>query len=341
MQMHPSMAMLNHQVPAWCFQCESCGVSGPGTSLIRSMVDAVLANPHRAGVNHESWSSPTRPVTGIMPPWKTSCDMIAITSSGMICSLDLAKAESARPTIAAATQQADMSTNSSMLRLGIIEPLVTAPGPHFLPQMLMAVTMLDCRIANAAKTMTFAKRYAVVDNPTACSRRKMARSPIRARIVSAVPMKIAPTLSNTRIWPGSFGAAPPWIAGTGTPKPTSPGTDSDSTPMMNGRNARKMKYPRSETISLICRREIVENCRGTLVFVGLPRSPGVCAGGCGGVGPVWAMYRCQAASGSRATPLKMSAQFVVPIAAPISLGGPQNAVLPPGASSSTWSQTSR
>ena len=24
------MAMLNHHVPASCFQCESCGVSGPG-----------------------------------------------------------------------------------------------------------------------------------------------------------------------------------------------------------------------------------------------------------------------------------------------------------------------
>ena len=91
------------------------------------------------------------------------------------------------------------------------------------------------------KTKTFAKMYAVVDSPTACSRRKIARSPISARIVSAVPMKMAPTLSSTRICPGSFGASPPWIAGTGTPKPTFPGTDSDSAPMMNGRNARKMK----------------------------------------------------------------------------------------------------
>jgi hypothetical protein len=42
-----------------------------------------------------------------------------------------------------------------------------------------------------------------------------------------------------------------------------------------------------------------------------------------------------------ATVLKMSAQFVVPMAGPIWLGGPLNAVLPPGASNSTWSQTSR
>ena len=57
-------------------------------------------------------------------------------------------------------------------------------------------------------------------------------------MVSAVPMKIAPTLSSTRIWPGSLGASP--IA-SGTPNPTVPGTDSDSTPMMNGSSARKMK----------------------------------------------------------------------------------------------------
>ena len=44
-----------------------------------------------------------RPVTGIMPPENTSCDMIATTSNGMICSFDLASADSARPTIAAAT----------------------------------------------------------------------------------------------------------------------------------------------------------------------------------------------------------------------------------------------
>src|SRR3954453_17401866 len=131
--MHPSMAMLNHHAPGVGFQCESCGVSGPGTSLNRSIVDAVLANPHRAGVIQDNWSSPIRPVTGIMPPWKTSCDMIAITSSGMICLFDLANADRAKPTIAAATQQAAMSTNSSRVLLGITAPLVTAPGPHFLP----------------------------------------------------------------------------------------------------------------------------------------------------------------------------------------------------------------
>ena len=101
--------------------------------------------------------------------------------------------------------------------------------------------MPDCSNANPAKTKTLAKMYADVDNPTACSRWKIARSPMRARIVNAVPMKMAPTLSSTRICPGSLGASPPWIAGTGTPKPTFPGTDSDNTPMMKGSTARKMK----------------------------------------------------------------------------------------------------
>ena len=78
----------------------------------------------------------------------------------------------------------------------------------------------------------------MVDNPTACSRRKIGRSPIRSRMVKAVPMKIAPTLSSTRICPGSFGASP---IGSGTPNPAVPGTASDSTPMMNGSRARKMK----------------------------------------------------------------------------------------------------
>ncbi len=46
----------------------------------------------------------------IMPPENTNWDMIAITSSGMICSLDLASADNARPTIAAHTVVAATST---------------------------------------------------------------------------------------------------------------------------------------------------------------------------------------------------------------------------------------
>nr|VTP04370.1 hypothetical protein BIN_B_04427 [Mycobacterium kansasii] len=67
---------------------------------------------------------------------------------------------------------------------------------------------------------------------------------------------------------------------------------------------------------------------------GSPNSAGCSAGG-GGGGPVRDKYRDWAPSGSSATVLKMSAQLVVPMAGPIWLGGPQNAVLPPGASSST------
>src|SRR5262245_41103759 len=105
------MPMLNHHAPAVCFQCESFGVSGPGTSRIRSTVDAEEAKPHLAGVTHDIWSSTMRSVTGIMPPENTSWDMIATTSSGMICSCDLANADSASPTIAAATVVTAMSTN--------------------------------------------------------------------------------------------------------------------------------------------------------------------------------------------------------------------------------------
>src|SRR5215203_1060876 len=141
MQTAPSMAMLNSHALGVCLQCESCGVSGPGTSLSRSMVDAVEANPQRAGVTHAIWSSTMRPVTGIMPPWNTSCDMIAITSSGMICSFDLAIDERAKPTIAAPTQHAATSTYNSRDRLGITAPLSTAPGPQPLPQMLIATTI--------------------------------------------------------------------------------------------------------------------------------------------------------------------------------------------------------
>src|SRR5689334_4109899 len=161
------MAMLNHHAPGVWRQCESCGVSGPGTRRKRSMVDAVLAKPHRAGVTHGNWSSTMRPVTGIMPPWNTNCDMIAITSSGMICSLDLASAESANPVIAAATQQAATSTYNSRVRGGITAPCSVAPGPHFLPHTLMPTTIADCNNANPAKTNTLARMYADVDSPTA------------------------------------------------------------------------------------------------------------------------------------------------------------------------------
>src|SRR5258705_12897824 len=84
----------------------SAGVIGGGTRSRRATVDADAAKPRLAGVIHDSWSSTMRPVTGIIPPENTSCDITATTSSGIICSFDLANADSARPTIAAATQVA-------------------------------------------------------------------------------------------------------------------------------------------------------------------------------------------------------------------------------------------
>ena len=87
------------------------------------MVDADAAKPHLAGVAQDIASSPTRPVTGIIPPENTNCDITATTSRGMICSLDLAMAQSADPSIAEATQVAATSTNSSKPGL----PSATAP----------------------------------------------------------------------------------------------------------------------------------------------------------------------------------------------------------------------
>nr|VTP04372.1 hypothetical protein BIN_B_04429 [Mycobacterium kansasii] len=103
-------------------------------------MDAEAANPQRAGVAQDIWSRPARPVTGIMPPENTSCDITATTSSGMICSLDLAIADNASPSIAEATQVNATSANSS--RPGL--PNATAPcvGPP-LPISTMIVTIAD------------------------------------------------------------------------------------------------------------------------------------------------------------------------------------------------------
>ena len=88
-------------------------------------------------------------------------------------------------------------------------------------------------------------------------------------------------------------------------------------------------------MSRTCRRPIVENCRHRLVCTGLPKSDGFSVSGGAGGGLACCRNRRFAASGSAPTLVKMSAQFVVPMARPIPLGGPQNAVFPPGANSST------
>ena len=75
-----------------------------------------------------------------MPPENTSCDITATTNSGMICSFDLAMADSASPSIAEATHVNATSANSS--RPGL--PRATAPwvGPP-LPISTMTVTIAD------------------------------------------------------------------------------------------------------------------------------------------------------------------------------------------------------
>src|SRR4029077_125661 len=140
-----------------CSHKASAGVIGGGTRSHSATVDADDANPHRAGVIHDSWSSTMRPVTGIIPPEKTTCDITATTSSGIICSFDLASADSARPTIAATTQVAAMSMYSSRVRF-IAAPVVTAPGPHFFPRTAMTTTIADCSDANNANIRTLANR---------------------------------------------------------------------------------------------------------------------------------------------------------------------------------------
>ena len=108
-------------------------------------MDAEAAKPHRAGVSHDSWSSTSRSVTGIIPPENTSWLMIATTSSGMICSLDFASADSSRPRLAEATQVAAMVTNNSSDGFpNATAPWVGAP----LPQITMVVTIADCATAN-------------------------------------------------------------------------------------------------------------------------------------------------------------------------------------------------
>src|ERR1700712_3400974 len=97
-----SMPMSKDQAPTVCFQCESLGICGTFDRSVKSTVEADVAKPHRAGVNQDIWSSPMRPVTGIMPPENTSCDMTATTSRGMICSLVLARDDNTNPSIAEA-----------------------------------------------------------------------------------------------------------------------------------------------------------------------------------------------------------------------------------------------
>src|ERR1700687_3982972 len=94
-----SMAMSSsHQVGLWDHSASLVGISG--AILHRSAVEAVAANPHRAGTIQDSWSSTGRPLTGISPPENTMEAMMVTTSIGRICSVDLATDDIARPRIA-------------------------------------------------------------------------------------------------------------------------------------------------------------------------------------------------------------------------------------------------
>ena len=129
--------------------------------------------------------------------------------------------------------------NSSTVAATVEWPSSTAPRVGTpLPTTTIAVMIADCRTANPQNTAVLASRYAVVDRPTACSRWKMARSPTRSRIVSAVPMKAAAGISRARICADSSGVP---ACGPGMRNPLLPGTVSDSAPRMNGNSARKMK----------------------------------------------------------------------------------------------------
>src|SRR5579884_2683546 len=143
-----------------CFECchhlSSVGTCGTFTRCGKSIDDDPAANPQRAGVTKDSWLRPKRPVTGIpIPPQSTNCDMIDTTSSGMICSLELARADSSRPSIADATQVAATvrkSENVALPKKGGCA--VGAP----LPSRTMAVAIAAWIVAKTEKTRTLAKR---------------------------------------------------------------------------------------------------------------------------------------------------------------------------------------
>src|SRR5579875_3463492 len=143
-----------------CFVCchhrSFVGICGTLTRCGKSIDDAPAANPQRPGVTNDSWLSPNRPVTGIpIPPQSTNCDMIETTSSGMICSLVCAIADSSRPNIADATQVAATVRNSENVELSKNGGCaVGAP----LPILTMAVAIAAWMVAKAEKTTTLASR---------------------------------------------------------------------------------------------------------------------------------------------------------------------------------------
>ena len=81
--------MLRRVFEVAVFRGEGAGLDRP-----KSTVEACAAYPQREGTAHDSWSRPTRLVTGTIPPQSTNCNMRDTTSSGMICSLERASEDS-------------------------------------------------------------------------------------------------------------------------------------------------------------------------------------------------------------------------------------------------------
>src|SRR5262249_30102063 len=150
-----SIPISNSQVPDVCLKWLSLGLCGPGPTVHKSTVDACAAYPHRVGTTQESWSRKIRSVTGTIAPQSTNCIIRDTTSSGMICSLERASDDSSRPSIAAATQVAATTTNSSIVAL----PSSTAGRVGVpLPSTTMAVAIAAWTMANTQNTAILASR---------------------------------------------------------------------------------------------------------------------------------------------------------------------------------------
>ena len=111
---------------------------------------------------------------------------------------------------------------------------------HWVGQLLIVAVLAAALTAGAfvalQRGFPTASTTPAADNPTACSLRKMVRSPTRSRIVSAVPMNTAAIFATMSNWFGSLGEWPT----VATPNPVSPGTISDIAPKMNGSSNKKL-----------------------------------------------------------------------------------------------------
>src|SRR5512135_3533848 len=90
------------------FQIHS-GLNEPGgMMLLKSTVDAVAANPHRAGVRKEIWASPTGRASN--PPHRMTCAITDSTRNGMVFSEVFTIADTSRPSVIEATASNAMAT---------------------------------------------------------------------------------------------------------------------------------------------------------------------------------------------------------------------------------------